>query len=85
MTDYVRARVPRPGTHDLSRTTSRQRAEAAGWELLDEPTHARDGRIRPDSRLDGRPVKPVISVAAKAAEKAAKSATTTDTEPSEEN
>lgn len=84
MTDYVRARVPREGASDLSRTTSRQRAEAAGWDLLDEPTHTRDGRIRPDTTIGGRAVKPKTSVAKAAAEKkAAKSASSTDNEPSE--
>lgn len=83
MPDYVRARVPREGTYDLSRTTSRQRATAAGWELLDEPTHTADGRIRPDSRLNGREAKPQTSVAQKAAEKKAASSAATDSKPSE--
>lgn len=83
MTDYVRARVPREGAPDLSHTTSALRAEAAGWDLLDEPTHGGDGRIRPDTTIEGRPVKPKTSVAQAATEKkAAKSAANTDTEPS---
>ena len=63
MTDYVRARVPRDGAYDLSRTTSAIRAAAAGWDVLDEPTHNSDGRIRPDTRLNGRKPKPQTSVA----------------------
>lgn len=83
MTDYVRVRVPREGTYDLSHTTGAARAEVAGWELLDEPTHLPDGRIRPDTRLNGRPPKPQTTVAKRAAEKkAAQSATNPDTEPS---
>lgn len=82
MTDYVRARVNRDGGSDLSRTTSRQRAEAAGWDVLDEPTHSRDGRIRPDTTIDGRAVKPKTSVAQAAAEKADESAKKSDTKPS---
>ena len=85
MTDYVRARVPRPGTHAILRTTSRQRAEAKGWEVVDEPTHGKDGRILPDTRLDGRPLKPKTSPAKAAGEKkAAESASNTDTKPSKE-
>lgn len=85
MTEYVRARVPRDGGDDLSRTTSAARAAAAGWDLLDEPTHNQDGRIRPDTRLNGRKAKPKTSVADAAAEKkAAKSAASTDNPPSKE-
>ncbi len=83
MTDYVRARIDRAGTHSVTRTTSRQRAEAAGWTVLDEPTHLKDGRIRPDTRLDGRPLLPTVSAAEKVAEKKADpSAKNTDTKPS---
>lgn len=83
MTEYVRARVNRKGTHAILRTTSKQRAEAAGWEVVDEPTHFRDGRIRPDTRLDGRPLLPTVSASEKAAEKKAdESAKNTDTKPS---
>lgn len=79
MTDYVRARVPRDGTYDISRTTSAIRAAAAGWDVLDEPTHGTDGRIRAVSRLNGRKPKPQTSVAQATKEKAAKSAVSTDT------
>lgn len=84
MTDYVRARVPRDGGDDLSRTTSAARAAAAGWDLLDEPTHNQDGRIRPDTRLNGRKTKAKTSVAEAAAKKAASSASSTDNQPSKE-
>lgn len=70
MTDYVRALVPREGAYDLSHTTSRVRAETAGWELLEEPTH-KNGQIRPDTRANGRPAKPQTTVAQAAADKAA--------------
>lgn len=84
MTEYVRARVPRAGGYDLARTTSRVRAATAGWDVLDEPTHSKDGRIRPDTRLNGRRVKPQTSVAQAAAEKkAAKSADEPDIQPSD--
>lgn len=82
MTDYVRARVPRDGGYDLSRTTSAVRAKAAGWEVLDEPTHTVGGLIRPDTRLNGNKVKPKTTVAEAATGKAASSASTTDNQPS---
>lgn len=84
MIEYVRARIDRPGSHAVSRTTSRQRAESQGWQILkDEPTHLKDGRIRPDSRLDGRPLLPTVSASEKAAEKKAdESAKNTDNKPS---
>lgn len=81
--EYVRARIERPGSHAVSRTTSKIRAKAMGWEVLkDEPTHLKDGRIRPDTRLDGRPLLPTVSAADKATEKAAKSAKKSDNKPS---
>lgn len=82
MTDYVRARVPREGTYDLSRTTSAIRAASAGWDLLDEPTHTTDGRIRPDTRPNGRETKPQVSLTPAVREKAATSASSTDNPPS---
>lgn len=83
MTQYVRALVPREGAYDLSRTTSAVRAKAMGWKVLDEPTHESDGRIRPDTRANGRPALPPTSVAKSAAKKkAATSAGNTDNPPS---
>lgn len=72
MTDYVRARVPREGAYDYDTTTSAIHAESEGWEVLaDEPTHDRAGAILPDTRADGRTVKPKVSVAEAATGKAA--------------
>lgn len=78
MTDYVRARVPREGAYDYATTTSAIHAASEGWEVLDEPSHDRSGAILPDSRLDGRPVKPKVSIASAATEKAATSAASSD-------
>lgn len=83
MTQYVRALVPREGAYDLSTTTSAIHAASEGWALLDEPTHELDGRIRPDTRANGRPPLPPTSVAQAAAKKkAATSANNSDTTPS---
>lgn len=38
-------------------------AESNGLEVLDEPARYRDGRVRPITRVKGRPVKPRTSVA----------------------
>lgn len=59
-------------------------AEAKGLEVLDEPTHLDDGRVRPETTATGRPIKPKTTVAAAAAKKAAKP-TATPNPPSEEN
>lgn len=83
MTEYVRARMPREGTHDLATTTSALHAASEGWDVLDEPTHDRAGDILPDTRLDGRPSKPKTTVAEAAAGKAATSAESTDITPSQ--
>ncbi|RNL63648.1 hypothetical protein EFK50_07855 [Nocardioides marmoriginsengisoli] len=82
MTEYVRARVPRDGAYDYATTTSAIHAASEGWDVLDEPTHDRTGAILPDARLDGRPIKPKVSVRDAATEKAATSASNTDNPPS---
>ena len=83
MTDYVRARMPRVGIYDLATTTSAIHAASEGWDVLDgEPTHDGSGAILPDTRLDGRPAKPKVSVAQAVTEKAATSASSTDNPPS---
>lgn len=64
----VRARID-----DRSVNVSPEHAEAEGLELLDEPTHFDDGRPRPETRANGRPVKPKTTVAAAAAKKAGQS------------
>lgn len=54
-------------------------AKAHDMNVLDEPTHRRDGAPRPTTRAKGRPVKPKISVADAAEKKAAKQSADTDT------
>lgn len=49
-------------------------AENKGLEVLDEPTHRRDGTALPITRKNGRRAKKKTSVAEKAAEKKAASA-----------
>lgn len=68
--DLVRVRLERIDTN-----LSRIHAEEAGAQILDEPTRADDGRLRPPTR-HGRPLKTKTSVAKKAAEK--KEAAVTD-------
>lgn len=81
MPNLVRARIG-----DRAVNVSPEYAEANGLEVLDEPTHGEDGRIRPETRVDGRPVKPKTSVAeAAAAKKKAGQPTAASNPPSEEN
>lgn len=44
-------------------------ATRRGWEVLDEPTHQRDGRVRPETHANGRRLKPKTTVAQAAEEK----------------
>ena len=44
-------------------------ATRKGWEILDEPTHQRDGRVRPETHANGRRLKPKTTVAKAAEEK----------------
>lgn len=65
MSDLVRARAD-----DVEFTTGRALAVRKGWQILDaDPTHRPDGRMRPTTRVNGRPVKPKTSVAEAAVEK----------------
>lgn len=79
MPDLVRVRVGR-----VDFNTGRARALALGFEVLDEPTHDRGGKARPETR-NGRPAKPKVSVADAAEKKAAPSATKSDTALPKEN
>lgn len=66
--NLVRARV-----NGFEMNLGRAQAETTeDIEILDEPTHERDGSPRPTTRLDNRPVKPRTSVAEAAAAKARK-------------
>lgn len=68
MSDLVRVRE-----NGFELNVGRAHAEAAGMEVLDEPTARPDGTLRPATRVNGRPVKPKTTVAKKAAEKKAAS------------
>lgn len=64
MSDFARVRVG-----EAEFTTGREYAEHRGWQVLDEPTHLPDGRLRPQTRLNGRPEKPRTTVNEAAAKK----------------
>lgn len=66
MADLVRVRL-----NGVEKNVGKAFAEAHKLDVLDEPTHGRDGQPRRDTRAGGRPVKPKTSVAKKAAEKQA--------------
>jgi len=66
MSDLVRVRA-----NDVEFNASRALAEKRRWEVLDESTHRPDGRPRPTTRREGRPVKPKTSVSVEAAKKKA--------------
>lgn len=68
MSDLVRVRE-----NGFELNVGRTHAEAAGLEVLDEPTTRPDGTLRRATRINGRPVKPKTTVAKKAAEKKAAS------------
>lgn len=55
-------------------------ATRKGWEILDEPTHQRDGRPRPETHANGRSLKPRTSVSAEAAKKKDTKAAVIDSE-----
>jgi hypothetical protein len=70
MSDLVRVRA-----NGVEFNAGRALAERKNWQVLDgEPTHRPDGRPRPTTRANGRPVKPKTSVAEAAAEKKSKAA-----------
>ena len=77
MSNLVRARIG-----DRSVNVSPEYAEAKGLEVLDEPTHLDDGRLREETKANGRPVKPKTSVASAAAAKKAGQPTAADNPPS---
>lgn len=64
MSDLVRVR-----DNDVEFNTTRALAKKRDYEVLDEPTHRPDGRPRPTTRRDSRPVKPRTTVSAEAAKK----------------
>jgi hypothetical protein len=66
MSDLVRVRE-----NGFELNVGRTHAEAAGLEVLDEPTHRPDGTLRRTTRTAGRPVKPKTTVAKSAAAKKA--------------
>ena len=55
MSDLVRAVIPGPDPRE--KNVGRSFAEAHDLKILDEPTHTPDGRPRPETRHNGRPVK----------------------------
>lgn len=59
-------------------------AEAHNLQVLDEPTHRKDGQPRPTTRRKGRPVLPRVSVDEAAEKKAATSADIAPYPPSQE-
>lgn len=71
--DLVRVRIG-----DVEKNMGRAFAESLGddVEILDQPTSTPDGRLREDTRHDGRPIKPKTSVATEAAAKKTASAET---------
>lgn len=82
MADLVRVRLGR-----VEKNMGRALAEASGAQVLDEPTHNRDGSLRATTRAGGRRVKPKTSVAIEAAKKkaVAAEAAADDTTTPEEN
>lgn len=64
MSDLVRVRA-----NGREFNTGRANAARKGWEVLNQPTHQRDGRPRPETRRSGRPLKPKTTVAKAAEEK----------------
>jgi hypothetical protein len=69
---------------DRAVNVSPEFAESEGLEVLDEPTHFDDGRLRPETKANGRPLKPTVTVAPVAAGKKAGSSAADDTTPSKE-
>jgi hypothetical protein len=76
MSDLVRVRVSNSvGTAEVS--VGREHAESVGLEILDEPAVNGDGTVRVETRADGRPVKPRVSVASAAAKRTERGAPAT--------
>ena len=69
---------------DRSVNVSPEYAETHSLELLDEPTHLDDGRVRPETTATGRPIKPKVTVDALSAAKKAGQPTAKSTPPSSE-
>lgn len=69
---------------DREVNVSPEYAESHGLEVLDESVRRPDGRLKPETRRKGRPVKPQTTVAAAAAKKAGQPLAA-DNPPSEEN
>lgn len=67
MSDLVRVRVG-----DREFNVGRAHAEANDLKVLDEPTHLRDGSLRPTTRAGGRQIKPRTTVETEAKKKADK-------------
>lgn len=76
MSNLVRAVI---GDREVN--VSAEYAEAHGLEVLDESVRRPDGRLKPETRRKGRPVKPQTTVADAAAKKADQP-TAADTPPS---
>lgn len=70
---------------DRSVNVSPEYAESYSLELLDEPTHLDDGRVRPECTAAGRPIKPKVTVADAAAKKAGQPTAKSTPPSSEEN
>jgi hypothetical protein len=68
MSDLVRACLG-----SVEKSVSRGLAERHDLKILDESAYRPDGRIRPTTRVGGRPKKPKTSVAESAAKKKAAS------------
>ena len=66
---------------DREVNVSPEYAEAHGLEVLDEPVRRPDGRLKPEARRDGRPLKPKTTASTEAAKKAGQP-TATDNPPS---
>lgn len=60
-------------------------AKAHDLEVLDEPTHLDDGRVRPETTATGRPIKPKTTVADATAKKAGKPTAESNPPSSKEN
>lgn len=65
MSELVRVRLE----NGREVSIGREHAEANGLAVLDEPAMNGDGTVRPETRREGRPVKPHTTVAPATAEK----------------
>ena len=64
MSELVRVRLG-----DVEKSVGAEFAESNGLRVLDEPARFSDGRVRPTTRVNGRPKKPKTSVVEAAAAK----------------